>query len=452
MQKYKPSNYNHFIFLEDENKYMVYNSISNGLAKLEPEIFYLLKKGKEGILEIENDDSKKELCQKLYSGNIIIDNDLDEIKFLSTKFNMSKYGQKNLSLTIVTTLDCNLDCVYCYEGNRSKVYADSNREEEILKFASEKIKSMGYKSLSVVWYGGEPLLNKQFIVSLSKKLQALCKSERVQYNAIMVTNGTMLNKTTVKELKRLKVNGMQITIDGPSEIQDKRRPLKNIKKSSYQLIMKNVESVLGIIPIQVRINVDKTNSSSTILLLEEFERKGWLKRNGDISVYIGYTRDWTSNCSNILPDCFSMKEFTEAEIEFHKLLISKGINVSNLYPSPQGFCVAVSPHGFVIDPGGEIHKCWSEVGNKEAYVGTIKEPLKLNTKLLEWLSYNPLEDSAECRECNLFPVCGGGCPYVMIRKKDKLEKDKTYNCTPWKIFMEDKIRLFLLSKAMKLEK
>ncbi|UCH93473.1 MAG: hypothetical protein JSV88_24820, partial [Candidatus Aminicenantes bacterium] len=165
MLKYKPSSYNHFIYLGDEDKYLVYNSISNGLAKLEPEIFSLLKKGKAGILEIEKDTSKKDLVQQLYRGNIIIDSDLDEIEFLRTKFNMIKFGQKNLSLTIVTTLDCNLNCIYCYEGNHPVQYADSILEQDILKFTSEKIKSMGYKSIYTTWYGGEPLLNKEFIFS-----------------------------------------------------------------------------------------------------------------------------------------------------------------------------------------------------------------------------------------------------------------------------------------------
>ena len=217
--------------------------------------------------------------------------------------------------------------------------------------------------------------------------------------------------------------------------------------------MNNIKRVLGIMPIQIRINVDKTNFSGTLQLLEEFEKNGWLKRSKDMFVYIGYTREWTTNCSNMLPYCFSMKEFSKAEIEFQKLLISRGFDVGGLYPSQTSWCVAVSPHGFVIDPGGEIHKCWSEVGDKQAYMGNVKEPVKLlNRKLLEWLSYNPLEQSSQCRNCNLFPVCGGGCPYVTTKQKEKLKKEKTYNCTPWKIFMEEKIRLFLQHKAMELKK
>jgi len=142
-----------------------------------------------------------------------------------------------------------------------------------------------------------------------------------------------------------------------------------------------------------------------------------------------------------------MREFSEAEIKFQKMLISKGFGISNLYPSPSAYCVAVSPHGFVIEPGGDIHKCWSDVGNSEAFIGNIRENIELNGKFLKWLSYDPISQFPECRACKFFPICGGGCPYVPIKQKEKLENDKYYNCTPWKLFLEEKIKLFLESKA-----
>jgi len=103
MGQFKPSEYNHFIYIEEEDKYLIYNAISNGLAKLEPEIFNSLKEGVKGLENLEQDPGKKDLLQRLSAGNIIVDNDFDEIDFLRTRFNMGKFSQKILSLTIVTT-------------------------------------------------------------------------------------------------------------------------------------------------------------------------------------------------------------------------------------------------------------------------------------------------------------------------------------------------------------
>ena len=216
--------------------------------------------------------------------------------------------------------------------------------------------------------------------------------------------------------------------------------------------MQNLEKVLGIIPVMIRVNVDKTNFSNTVQLIEIFEEKGFLKKPRDLFIYLGYTREWTTKCSNILPQCFSMKEFSEAEMEFQELLISRGYNISNLYPGPQSLCAAVTPHGFVIEPGGEIHKCWSDVGCPDAYLGNVKEPLEINGKLLKWLGYDPLSQFPECRECKFFPICGSGCPYVFIKQKEKKVADKNYNCTPWKILMKEKMKLFLEARAKDLSK
>ncbi len=451
MGQFKPSDYNHFIYIEEEDKYLIYNAISNGLAKLEPEIFNRLKEGVKGLETLEQDPGKKDLLQRLSDGNIIVDNDFDEIDFLRTRFNMGKFSQKTLSLTIVTTADCNMACVYCYQGTQTPAYAGKNLQDSILKFVEERIKSMGYKSLYVTWYGGEPLLNKDFIFSLSKKILKLCKPHNLLYGAMVVTNGTIMNKAIAKKLKGLKVGRMQITIDGPQAIHDRRRPIKNSKKSSYKLILENVKRVLGILPVQIRINVDKTNFSNTLELLENLERNGILNNNKDLNVYIGYTREWTTNCKNISHNCFSMKEFSVAEIEFQKMLIARGYSLGNLYLSPTGTCVSVSPHGYVIEPGGELHKCWSDVGNKEAYLGHVDKPVTFNKKLLKWLSFDPLMQMPECRACKLFPVCGGGCPYVAIKQSNILKDDKEYNCTPWKLFMEEKIQLFLKDKAGQLK-
>lgn len=95
MGQFKPSGYNHFIYIEEENKYLIYNAISNGLAKLEPEIFNLLNEGVKGIEILEQDPGKKELLQQLSEGNIIIDNDFNEIDFLRTRFNMGKLRSSN---------------------------------------------------------------------------------------------------------------------------------------------------------------------------------------------------------------------------------------------------------------------------------------------------------------------------------------------------------------------
>ncbi len=448
----KLSNYNFFLHMEDEERYLVYNSLSNGLGLLEPDVYSMLNRGEEGLSALIGDPKRAELIENLKKGSIIVDKEFNELDFLKTRYHMSKFGPTTLALTIVTTLSCNLLCIYCYQGELAGKVANNSTLDAVLEFTKERIERAGYKNLHITWYGGEPLLNKDYLFSLSSRLINFCKKKKIGYAATIVTNGTVLNKEIVKRLKRHQVRHMQITIDGPKHIHDQRRPLKAGGKSSYDVIMKNIGRVKGILPVQIRINVDKSNYDDVFLFLDDLDGRGWLS-SGDLAFYIGYTREWTSNCSNIVSECFSMKEFSQAEIDFQKRLLDRGYDISNIYPTPSGgACFSLSPHGYVIDPGGELHKCWADVGNKDAYLGNVRTPIAMSPKLLKWLSFNPFEKFPECTECKFFPICGGGCPYVAIKQMEKLETDRNYNCTAWKLYFEEKMRIFLQAKADNIKK
>lgn len=107
-------------------------------------------------------------------------------------------------ITFEVTDACNLDCVYCGYG---KLYSDyDNRENKALDI--EKAKNLlnylislwnsplnisTHNSLSVSFYGGEPLLNFSFIEKLVKYTKNL-KSKHRQFVYNMTTNGMLLHK------------------------------------------------------------------------------------------------------------------------------------------------------------------------------------------------------------------------------------------------------------------
>lgn len=449
MSTYKPSQYNHYLAYQKEKKYLVYNALSNGLARLEPEVFKLLRKGEEGLAALESDPSRNELVKNLRAGNIIVEQDMDEVEFLRTKLSMSRYGSTVMSLTIVPTQYCNLDCVYCYEGAKIGRYMDEETEDAVAQFVDDQIDRFGYRGINVTWFGGEPMMHPKAIFSLSRKLIKVCRRHKVGYSAMVVTNGTNLNKTLVRRLKAAKVSHLQVTIDGPPAVHDERRPYKTDVKeagnSSFAKIVANVERILGLIPLHIRINVDKTNHQESLQLVEWMQDRGWLAPENDCHFYIGYTRVWTSTCNKVAGQCFTMEEFSRTEMEFQKDLIERGFSLGNLYPSNSSYCMSTSPGGFAIDPGGELYKCWADVGNPEAYIGNVRDPVPVNEEHLQWLSYDPLMEFEECRSCSFFPICAGGCPYVPI--KQKTHSDRAYNCTPWKVLMRKKMDLFLSQRA-----
>ena len=103
----------------------------------------------------------------------------------------------------------------------------------------------GVKYLSVAWFGGEPLVGMPVIESLSQRIIALCKEKNVQYSASIITNGYLLTKEVAEKLKEYHVRSAQITVDGPKEIHDTRRPMAN-GQGTYDVIMEHLAETKGI--------------------------------------------------------------------------------------------------------------------------------------------------------------------------------------------------------------
>jgi uncharacterized protein len=153
MSRYRLSMYSHFPTCEG-NKHLVYSASSNGLARLDPDVYELLRKGEDGLDALERDPSKKPILDPLRSGNIIVDKGFDELDFMRLKVNLSRFSGAGLSLTIIPPLDCNLACSYCYEGAKPETYMDETTQDAVVDFAKSQIRRGGYRALVVTWFGG----------------------------------------------------------------------------------------------------------------------------------------------------------------------------------------------------------------------------------------------------------------------------------------------------------
>ncbi|MDE5900194.1 MAG: SPASM domain-containing protein [Muribaculaceae bacterium] len=93
-----------------------------------------------------------------------------------------------------------------------------------------------------------------------------------------------------------------------------------------------------------------------------------------------------------------------------------GIQALPFYPLPfKSECSIRNRNSIVIGPNGELYKCWQDVGIEDKIYGYIDGRVTNEKVLLEYLmDADPLDDE-ECRECLLFPICSGGCPYARIK-------------------------------------
>lgn len=407
-----------------EDDIFIYNTLTGSVLRLNS---IYAKQLKDAMQEKNCEKTLSlELMNNLRKGKMIVDDDVNEISLIISQNYRSRFSETIRNYTIAPTMKCNFRCPYCYEQGVEYTTMDRNVIEGVKKVFEQDRKSSHF--LSISWYGGEPLVAFDIIEELSIRAIELYGDN---YFASMVTNGYLLSKEIAQKLEELRIFNIQITIDGPPDVHNKRRRLPN-GKDTFFVIMNNMRTALNCtekLHITVRVNTDKTNILWANEILNYIEEYG-LKHK--VSLYLAPVDNVNNTCNP--SECFSIREFAEEQIKFIESNFEKGYNFAQVPQRNLSMCGAVSSNGYVIDAKGDIYKCWDDVGNQEMRAGNIlnSEPLE-NINLTKWLSYS-ISDDKECMECSFLPVCMGGCPNYRIKYGIK-------KCIPIKENVDEMIKL-----------
>ena len=438
----KPSKYNFFFPIDKTENYLAFNSLKNGLAVFPGKLVEILQSFQPGDTLTLPESTLTELKK----GGFICDDLYDEYGMLLVRRHLQQYSSgETLGLTIAPTIFCNLSCSYCFESPQN-TKMDETVITQIVEFVKKRI-STGLKNLFIGFYGGEPLLCLDIIEELSRQLIELCDQEDVKYKAHIITNGTLFTRAAAEKLKSLKVTGAQITIDGNRDMHDARRPYRN-GKGSFDRIFGNIIDTAGIIPIDLRVNIDRQNVDTCLDFFKNMQSDVRLEahfKNNDIRVHYGYVRKFTSSCRCSDEECLKPGEFWLEELKLHRYLYEKGMAYTP-YPSTRSGCVATTINGYVVGPEGELYKCWNHIGESEMVVGHIGKDIRIDTLYISYLTES-FETDENCKECKVLPVCMGGC--VDIRINYKKGTFPAIDCSRWKYYLEESLKAYYLASLKK---
>jgi uncharacterized protein len=253
----------------------------------------------------------------------------------------------------------------------------------------------------------------------------------------IITNGYLLDRAMANRLKAAGVEEAQITLDGPAWVHDTRRKLAN-GRGTYERILENLTQTAGILRIGVRVNVDRLNLEATSEILDDLRSRSLLDK---LSIYFAQVNASTTVCADIKDRCLTTEEFSRGQTELYKKLIDNGFYGIE-YPmlAPGGHCGADSDNSFVVGPNGDLFKCWEELSTDHSNtVGSVfqTEPTSAQQQTLQhYLGWDPLEKSG-CRECEILPICMGGCPRQALREDDPA----TGACCSWKFNLKEMLML-----------
>jgi uncharacterized protein len=412
----KPSRYNR-IFQAQDGTWLAFNSYSTALASIEPADLAFIQSLLARPAAVPCDTPhKREIRELLVQGRFLIQDDVDELAAQKVEILQDRFRTDMLALTIAPTLDCNFRCDYCYEDHL-RVTMSSTVQQALLQWTEARAATID--SLQVAWFGGEPMLPTAFPVveALSRGFMELARSRGIHYRAQIITNGYFLDPEKVELLKSLGVEQIQVTLDGPPVIHDRRRILLG-GQGTFWRILDNMKSVAGMIPIQLRINVDRRNAPATIDLLELLVKEGLA---GKVSPYIAQVTAAGSACGNIVESCFDGPDFALAAAEIYREAAKRGLPLSRFPFRIRGaFCIAERVNGFVVAPGGAIFKCWEEVtSNPQGAVNHLLDGKQVfhQTNESRWLAWDVF-DKHECPTCDVLPACHGGCPISAMSRPE----------------------------------
>ncbi len=339
-------------------------------------------------------------------------------------------GKEDLSyidLTILLTQDCQMRCVYCFEGDKNKSSITDTTIDAILQFLHRQVDSCS--KVRVTWFGGEPLLAYDKLKDMSIALIDFCKANGIEYSADITTNGLALNPKRCHELiTDLNVRRYIITVDGPAEIHEQRRPLAS-RKAYFPLLWRNITTLVEEgAGVSIRMTIDKKNATHIPALLDTIASSQLRNRVG---LAFCRTIDY-----NYTPEAVSEYIYTEAEfadVEWQLIQYAHRLGLWRYrfpHAAPTGGCLRRGD--IVVGVNGEIYKCLDTVGDTKWISGHIADDLEHQSKpdwFEEWDQWTPLKDS-HCRACVLAPLCNGGCPHNSLFT-DKQHGSAT-GCPDWK--------------------
>jgi uncharacterized protein len=369
------------------------------------------------LQERDLSDLGSKLMSRFFEYELLVQDGEDEFLTILNRNRVMVDHSNAMQVTIQPTADCQLGCGYCGQLHRKEKVSESTTDKIIARIL-DNLADGGYSSLHVQWFGAEPLMAYKNILTMSDRLIEACGERGVEYHSHMITNGLSFKPKIFSELARRGCAEFQITLDGLASTHNQTRHTKS-GENTFDIILGNIVDVVNSEEfstlngnVAVRMNINKKNVHTISELIKSLADLG-LARNG-IGLDFQPIFDWGGNNANA--DSFDLK------IEWIMQANDLGFSPPKLLPERRHApCMVVDPHGEVYDVKGNIYPCY-EFPYTEAYeapefrighLDTINEVKNDDAVTRKW--FKDVEgDVAPCKTCNLFPVCGGGCPKTWL--------------------------------------
>lgn len=337
--------------------------------------------------------------------SVVVRNRIPDFKFRATQL-------------IINNI-CNLQCIYCYAS------AGEQRPQimpfEIACAAVDKVtadtKELGFSSFEVNVIGGEPTNSSRLLENIVRYTRKKAKDYELTARIGIVSNGIF--DSTVCQFISANLDYITFSLDGPAEIHDRQRPMRN-GKGSFKIAFNNAKSLYD---SGMTVGLRCTVSNLSVLRLSEiieFFHGHFPKAAIGIEPLQECGRCKTSGA--LSPDPM---EYAKSLISTLVVAKSKDIRIKTSIlkfvceTNEVSFC-GVNGQNFAINPEGFVTAC-TRVTSREDRMASVfyygrydheKKEFIFNQERHSWLKTLIVDNIKNCDNCFAKFNCKGDCPIV----------------------------------------
>jgi len=398
----KPSKFNIFFNL-DHTFLIIYNSLYGSLVLIDRESGESLKKG-----DLFSVLGESENYRKLVDVGVIVEDDFDEDLYLK-KMRESMFSRDFIAMFLSLTSRCNLACKYCYQSTRPLIEGGDLTFEKwrfIYNYIVKRVED-GAKVVSIALYGGEPLLNPTMAISITRDLDKLVREYSVKCEATLITNGTIYNENVEEVFDQ--VNTIQITLDGPREVHNERRPFKS-GGGSFDTIFNNLLRIVDRHGKKtgLRVNVDEYNVNSTRDFIDMLVEYGLQSK----IIAIDLSPVHPDQATKYTPFKTSRNYYeyyvniSRRIVELLEYAVEKGFKITKVFI--KGPCLCMFKYGYGVDEELNIYLCPGFM--YDTPIGYFNNnDVTLTSRIKDEIT---TRDPQCIYNCKYGPMCYGGCIYL----------------------------------------
>lgn len=412
---------------------LLYSTFSTSMVELENSLYHEIFEQNDFLLHPKEVKALSEM-------GFLVEDDIDELLSLES-LRKKTIASNKVSPTyyiICPTTGCNARCHYCFEKGAVQKRMDSRTSKAVAEYI---VKNHDDKQLMIQWFGGEPLLEPEIISYITDYLH----ENGVKFDSKIITNGYLLNKKVISlAVNKWNVQIIQITIDALGEEYNRIKNYIYPKGDPFKIVMDNIQCCLNAgINVRIRINFNPEKYSGTIETVEYLKEHFGQKENFfvylapidsmDIPAITGSFQEQEKHPLIALLDAeedfcsFGNYDIRTEPSDRYNAILKKYY----LIPIPAA-CYGGCESSLTIDSMGNIFDCHRLLGHEDYACGNVFTGRVFN-KISAYYADPYITDEA-CNQCNLLPLCQGGCKYRASKY------GKSHACTSIKGAVKELIR------------